>query len=287
LTSNDYPALYRDADAASLLAQRKFLCALAGNLALLVGTAVLSFINDPAPGFGAAVVLALVGSTVLTIYMALGQPQRDWYGTRALAESIKTVTWRFMMKAEPYNGGEAAARDHFIANLKSIVDDNLLAIAVVRYAGGTQTTQAMLETRLLSLDKRKEKYDAERVSEQLSWYQRKAESNAKSARLWYGLLVILQGAGIIAAIGRVASPGFRFWPTDVFIAAAGSVIGWLQAKRFQELAASYSLTAHDIGLLQAKLPDVSSEAAFSAFVGDAENAFSREHTQWRARRDVD
>jgi hypothetical protein len=285
MTKDDYPALYRDADAASLLAQQKFFWALGGNLALLVVTAVLNLI-DLAPS-GAVLVATLVASVVLTIYLALGQPQRAWYGTRALAESIKTVTWRFVMKAEPYNAGEVAAREHFIANLKKIVDDNLLALSVVRYAGGTQTTQTMLDMRLLSLAERKGRYDADRVGEQLRWYERKTASNVRSARLWYGILVVVQGSAIAAAIGRLTIPDFRFWPTDVFVAIAGSIIGWLQAKRFQELAASYSLTAHDIGLLRAKLPNVTSEAAFSAFVGDAENAFSREHTQWRARRDMD
>jgi hypothetical protein len=63
-------------------------------------------------------------------------------------------------------------------------------------------------------------------------------------------------------------------------------MGWVQTKRFQELAGSYALTAHEIMLLDAMLPSDQSDEKFSSFVGDAENAFSREHTQWRARRDV-
>ena len=77
-----------------------------------------------------------------------------------------------------------------------------------------------------------------------------------------------------------------FWPTDVFVAMAASVLSWMQAKRFSELAASYALAAHEIGLIkeQSLLPDTPEK--FSLFVGDAENAFSREHTQWVARKDV-
>jgi len=67
---------------------------------------------------------------------------------------------------------------------------------------------------------------------------------------------------------------------------AASVLSWMQAKRFSELAASYALAAHEISLIREKsmLPNTPDE--FSQFVGDAENAFSREHTQWVARKDV-
>jgi hypothetical protein len=88
------------------------------------------------------------------------------------------------------------------------------------------------------------------------------------------------------AIFRIVYPSTEHWPTDIFVAAAASMMGWVQTKRFQELASSYTLTAHEIVLLDAMLPDDNSEESFSLFVADAENAFSREHTQWRARRDV-
>jgi uncharacterized membrane protein YjjB (DUF3815 family) len=85
---------------------------------------------------------------------------------------------------------------------------------------------------------------------------------------------------------RIQFANVPYWPTDIFVAAAGSLLTWMQAKRFNELAASYSLAAYVISLIseQAMLPD--SPHAFSVFVGDAENAFSREHTQWVARKDA-
>ena len=72
----------------------------------------------------------------------------------------------------------------------------------------------------------------------------------------------------------------------VFVAIAASLLSWMQAKRFSELAASYALAAHEIELIrqQSLLPSTDDE--FSLFVDDAENAFSREHTQWIARKDT-
>ena len=63
------------------------------------------------------------------------------------------------------------------------------------------------------------------------------------------------------------------------------MLSWIQAKRFQELAASYALAAHEISIIRQQSSGPMDDRAFSRFVGDAENAFSREHTQWVARQD--
>jgi hypothetical protein len=100
-------------------------------------------------------------------------------------------------------------------------------------------------------------------------------------------MVWCRGHNILAlgvSIARIKYPTTEHWPTDIFVAAAASVLGWVQTKRFQELAGSYTLTAHEIMLMV--VPNDNRDDSFSAFVGDAENAFSREHTQWQARRDV-
>jgi hypothetical protein len=57
----------------------------------------------------------------------------------------------------------------------------------------------------------------------------------------------------------------------------------MQVKKFNELAAAYTVTAHETGLIKPKLEAVDSESDFSDFINDAELAFSREHTLWIAR----
>jgi hypothetical protein len=287
LIASDYPALYRDADSASLRAQSNFIQAMVSSLTLLVFSAALSVINYPTAWFGAIQIVCLLSSMGLTIFLAHQRPQRVWYETRALAESIKTVTWRFVMRAEPYCLPDAEARRHLCENIRRILSDNRGSRHAVAYSDGEQITDKMNEVRALPFDGRKSIYESRRIIEQLSWYRKKAKLNDKLSRRWFTLLIGLQALAVVCAMGRIFAPKFNWWPTDVFIAAAGASFAWLQTKRFQEIAASYSLTAHEIGLLKAKLSDVSTEEELSAFVGDAENAFSREHTQWRARRDVD
>lgn len=89
------------------------------------------------------------------------------------------------------------------------------------------------------------------------------------------------------ALVKIAFPYMSMWPTDIFVTSAGAIMAWLQTKRFQELAISYALTTHEITLLKEDLPTSDDEHNFSIFVADSENAFSREHTQWQARRDID
>jgi hypothetical protein len=106
------------------------------------------------------------------------------------------------------------------------------------------------------------------------------------SRHFFWALIGVNSIAVICAVLRMVYVAQPYWPTDVFIAMAASVLSWMQAKRFSELAASYALAAHEIGLIkeQSMLPDTDDK--FSVFVGDAENAFSREHTQWVARKDV-
>ena len=82
---------------------------------------------------------------------------------------------------------------------------------------------------------------------------------------------------------RVAKPEMSFWPVDPLIVLATSIVGWIQIKKFNELAAAYAVTAHEIGLINITLEHSDDVKNFSDFVIDAETAFSREHTLWIAR----
>jgi hypothetical protein len=254
---------------------------------LLLIVTLLSMLNLPIAGFALLQALALFTSLGLTIYLSFVQPQRVWYGARALAESVKTVTWRYVMRAEPYEGSIKQSTKHFLVNLRKILNDNTVLNKIVAVNDGKEITAWMIRIRKQPIAERRRVYEKFRVNDQFDWYRLKAKTNDTNSRRWYWFLVVLHVLAIIFALLRIVYPSASVWPTDFVVTATSGVMAWLQAKRFQELATSYSLTAHDIGLLREKLVEATTELKFSAFVGDAENAFSREHTQWRARRDVE
>jgi SMODS and SLOG-associating 2TM effector domain 1 len=151
---------------------------------------------------------------------------------------------------------------------------------------GQQFTPVMEHLRARPLEERRATYADCRIKDQLAWYATKAAFNRRMSRCFFWALIGVNAIAVVCAVLRMVHVDLSFWPTDVFVALAASILSWMQAKRFSELAASYALAAHEISLIkeQSLLPDAPDK--FSLFVGDAENAFSREHTQWVARKDV-
>lgn len=286
MNDSDYPALYRSADALSICSQAKFFRGLFWHLVLLAVATLVSVVNSPKPCwaiFQAGVLLAALGCA---IYLFSARPDRTWYAARAVAESIKTMTWRYISKAEPFDGSDAASRDLFRQKLTSVVEQNIeVAKQFTRNLNDQQVTSEMLAVRGKSLQERLDNYVNHRIDEQHRWYAGKAQkSEAYVARIFISLLVAIAIA-IGLSLLKIRFPSASFWPTDLFVTVSASLLGWMQARRYQEISASYALAAHEISLIRDQAHRIKSEASFSLFVGDAENAFSREHTQWVARQD--
>jgi hypothetical protein len=288
MNEGQYPALYQSSDSQSQKSQNLFVYSLIANFTCIVLSSIFSTVNALTANFAIIQTIILFIGLSLTVYIAIGKPQQAWYGTRALAESIKTVSWRFMMRAEPYNIEDSEARRHFLVTLRKLFESNKqlssLSLPVPRT---DEITSHMMSIRALPLEERRSYYVTARVDDQRDWYVRKSAFNRKHAHAWLGAIIAVYLILIGFSVARPAYPDTSYWPTDVLLTIAGSLLAWTQTKRYQELTASYALTAHDISLLKAELPTDSSEEKFSSFVGDAENAFSREHTQWQARRDHD
>ena len=230
--------------------------------------------------------VVLVGGLVTFAHRFIIKPEQLWYKGRALAESIKTSTWRFCMRAAPFDtGNELEAVASFRNHLRSVLAANQFAGSKLPPEGADeqQITSDMLELRTLSCEQRLAYYDENRIREQRAWYARKAGANRRWALVWAVSSVVCYALAICFALTRAANPSWKVLPTDPMIALASAIVGWMQAKRFNELASSYTLTAHEIGILQADAGKAVCEASLSDFINEAELAFSREHTQWVAR----
>lgn len=287
MQEHDFPALYRSADSLSLESQRHFFSALKLHLALLVLAAVLSIIPLRHWSIAAAQLLTLLGALSCSIYLFSRRPDRYWYSGRAVAESIKTITWRYVTKAEPFQSNDVLARSDFQQRLKAIVDQNKDVVqALTAHLDEPQITHVMTQMREASLEDRRSTYADYRIRDQLTWYAKKAQFNKKTSNGFFWALIVINGLAVICAALRIKFVDVSIWPTDILVAVAASLLSWMQAKRFSELAASYALAAHEIGIIRERAMLPSSDAELSQFVGDTENAFSREHTQWVARQDV-
>ena len=95
-------------------------------------------------------------------------------------------------------------------------------------------------------------------------------------------MAIYVGA-VATVIIRAAWPDWQYSPTEVFIILASTLLGWIQMKKFGELAASYSLAANHTGFMDGPMNEAESEEDFAAVVKDAEVYFSREQSDWAAQ----
>lgn len=286
MKETDFPGLYQSADTLSGGAQSSFFTALIFNLIFLVSAAAVSVINYP--HWGAAVIQAvlLAGATASSVYLALVRPERLWYSGRAVAESIKTLTWRYVSRAEPFHEADPVAKKLFLVKLKAVISQNQgVSDKLTSHISEIQISATMVQLREGSFDARRDNYIKCRINDQLAWYEKKAKLNRKASERFFAALIFINAIAFICALIKIANVQYQYFPTDILIAFAASLLTWMQAKRFSELSASYALTAHEIGIIREQADDLVSDDGLSLFVGDAENAFSREHTQWVARKD--
>lgn len=271
-------------------AQSRHLGYVRGYTYLLIAAAGLGVygIEDKVAAVSAA--LLIIGSIFISVLMVVKKDEDTWYRARAVAESVKTSVWRFMMRGDPYNNVDSVevVKSQLRGRLKSILNEHrdLSHELGGEVSEGEQITEFMCNVRGLSLEERKAFYREHRIDEQRGWYALKSAYNRRQSQIWFSILVGCQAIAVFLVVLRVAYPEWRYWPTEIFIVAAGSALTWIQLKRFRELASAYGLTAHEIGVIRGELDDATDEARFAQFVSDSESAFSREHTQWLARKDV-
>ncbi len=286
LTNDELPAAYRAADAASLLGQSR--------TRWLVGAELVSYTGAGASGVaswrvGHLDILAGVGvlsftvALVLSLMRARQRPEAQWYEGRAGAESVKTLAWRFAVGGDPFPIRDPACRQRLLDRIE-IVIKSLERLSLKPLAGPVeQVTPAMVALRSAPLEERREAYVTGRLSQQMEWYGDRARKHGAAADKWVRGTLATTALGLIGGMGR-----FLGWVNvDVLglgAALAASATAWTQLLQHQTLSTSYAVAAHELALARDRAEEVSDEASWSTFVSDSEEAISREHTMWQAKR---
>lgn len=289
MNEEDFPALYNSADSASLEAQSNYFKALRLYLFLLILAAFVSFAypSDVYAAIGSAS-LFLVSLGIL-IWLKVQKPEDIWYNGRAVAESVKTRTWRWIMKAEPYDKdvSEDQAKKEFLNDLKSILNQNRSLSHFLEWTPvlGEAISVKMDDIRGKPWTERLEIYIKDRIDNQSNWYSKKSQRNKRLAKRWFTISIVLHSLAILLLLYRIKEPTSSL-PIEVIATAASAVLTWVQAKKHNELNSSYALAAHEIVLIKGESVSVKEESHLSEFIINSESAFSREHTQWSARKIV-
>ena len=162
------------------------------------------------------------------LILLIHKPDRRWYELRAIAESSKSLAWRYQVGGSPFGLSQLRAEEidqNFVLRIQDIVDRfrNL----GIPPAENSQITQDMRRLRSEPLEVRKSEYRMFRLEDQKKWYEEKANHSRRlAARCQIGLLVV----EIIALCTAVVS-AIWVWPISlysVFSALAIAGVGWFQ-----------------------------------------------------------
>lgn len=281
------PGLYQASNKASIDSQHIYYIGLFVYLVLLVIAAVVSYYSANSKiGTLTSALLFLITLGIL-IGLRVKRPDDTWYNGRAVAESVKTRAWRWLMRAAPYFDNEKPeiVRKEFISDLKQILLQNRSIAGSLGHEEHLKEpiSNEMIAVRSKSITDRLGVYLEDRVSDQSNWYSKNSVLNKNRARFWFWTSIALHLTAIVMLLLRIQTPTLNL-PIEVIATAAGAVLTWLQAKKHNELASSYSLTAHEIVLIKGEAVGINTEEELSEYVVNAEAAFSREHTQWVARK---
>ncbi|MET9402894.1 DUF4231 domain-containing protein [Kitasatospora sp. NPDC002965] len=288
------PELFRTADQASLEGQQQTLRWYRGLIGMLVLAAAVGALPGPDdPDEGSIVPLFSVVAFLIAGYfwsrLRRSNPQGRWYEARAAAESVKTLAWKYSVRAGPFEGDADSAdvdRGYLLQ-----MEDVLRAFEdpeIVPPGTAAEITPEMRRVRAESLTARRTLYLRTRVEGQRTWYRSRAESCESQAVTWGLGIATLIIIGAAAAIAQ-ATGALQVHVFGASSAAAASIIAWTQLKQLRPLAAAYQLAARELENVGNQLSDLDvrapdAEQRWARLAAEAEDAVSREHTTWRARR---
>src|SRR5262249_37949114 len=154
------------------------------------------------------------------------------FDARAVAESTKTASWRYMMGALPLQMlADADADAAFLAELDEIrqarpgID--------VHLSGRTPQVKAISElmrrVRTSDLTTRKATYLQDRIRDQRDWYSAKGAWNKQWKTYWYWASIGLQTLALILAILSAVYGPFAINVVGVLMTVVASATAWSQA----------------------------------------------------------
>ncbi|WP_338597780.1 DUF4231 domain-containing protein [Saccharopolyspora sp. SCSIO 74807] len=283
LAPQDYPGLFQAADAVSVAQQRSYLRAVRARLVLTVAAAVFAAFELPVGTeielYAVGTALAFIGVMAVELAVAGNRPDKLWYEGRALAESLKTLTWRYVAAAAPFNGERAD--EEFVERIRAL-QRNMPEVPP-QPSTAPAISERMRAMRSAPLAARKEAYLTFRVRDQQDWYADKAVYHHRRARIFWTLTLIMEVAGIAGALAK-AFGLVDFDLAGIVAALVSALAAWNSTRQHNSTATAYVLASHELAAVRDQLSHDLDEQEWSDAVVDAETAISREHTMWHANR---
>lgn len=292
MKEKEFPSYYQASDKASKKAQKNYVNIIRVDLISMIIASALAIYNYQLVESKLYVYvlsgLSLLLSLMLSILLKSKKFEDIWYQGRALAESCKTLTWRFITCSEYFEESltDIDAKERFVERTKELakefmelgksMDSKILKLPIV--------TDEMMRLRKMNPNDRKENYIKNRVEDQMDWYSSKAEFNKNRYNFWFGIIISIQAAALISIVFLIKNPENDYNLVGLFTTIASAALSWLQLKQHQELKQAYTTATQELNFIVTLSEKITSADELSKFVLDSENAISREHTMWLAQK---
>ncbi|MBF8456716.1 DUF4231 domain-containing protein [Kaistella sp. G5-32] len=294
MDEKDFPNFYIAGDSASLSAQKFYTNYIKWSLISMLTAAVVAIysfqeVESKRIGYVISGILLMI-STILSLIIKNKKYESTWYRGRALAESAKTLTWRFMTKSEYFEDtiNDDEAKKRFINRIKEIKNEfkDLNASLKAKHLSVPIITEKMIATRQLNLKDRMEFYLKNRIENQISWYSSKADANKNKYEIWFWAVIIMQILALVSVAYLVFNPESNIKLVGLFTSLSACCLAWLQLKKYQENKEAYTTAVSELNLIKQEAELIHTEEKFQIYVLDSENAMSREHTLWLAQKRI-
>jgi hypothetical protein len=182
----------------------------------------------------------------------------------------------------PIDAPSSDARSKLLDRIEEVVDELKEMPVVVTNSAQLEITAEMVKLRGMGFELRKTAYLEDRINDQIGWYGRRSVDHRQLAKRWLVVTVAASAFGIVMGVLRF----LNVFDIDLLGLASGvasSAIAWNQANQHRVQATSYALAERELSLIRDRIPEVL-EPVWALFVSDSEDAISREHTMWLARR---
>jgi SMODS and SLOG-associating 2TM effector domain 1/SMODS and SLOG-associating 2TM effector domain 3 len=280
------PPLHERSDELSLEAQQNYLSSSLFELGAMNLAAVVAATSFTLSIHGSQIKVPYAISGMLFAVALLARLRRqrrghknEWFLQRALAESTKSLAWRYAMGGQPFPkdlpAAEASAlfraRTRLVISGPDHIPDDSDVI-----------TRSMVDARASSLNARKATYLTGRIVDQYEWYTAKARYNRRrEVQLGYLGASVQITALFGAALSALSIVNFD--TLGVCAATTASLEAYAQLRQHRNLATAYEIAARDLNQVEVIISNGEfDESEWSTLVDDAEEAISREHTSWLA-----
>lgn len=275
-----YPRIQKAASKNSKTYQSLSIFFLSANLIVLVLAACAGVFDFSYLSFTYPKTSLLVLSILIAYLSSRLHLKQKWYASRSLSETVKSLTWRYYAQALPFGDSKIKNSEtlHQSISLACTESNNLIGYEKFKF----DSSELSLDPSMYTLEEKISFYVSERLRMQFAWYTDRARVNRRMGLICLWLFVLCNCVAVYFSIQEES--GGTGSVSGIFIAIATAFLGWIEAKKYDELAAAYRLTKSEIEKLIFDVHCISNDFDFSQFVTETEGLFSREHTQWAAKR---